>query len=309
MSGEIDTQFRRQKRPTVKPGGTLRTQLGMLAIDDVSRIDLADVTDDDARRSGAGDRQQVIAELTAKPEGDYYRIRLPLRRRRSAAGAACRRRADRRRRRRAHGPPRPARPMPRPMGRGRARRCDLIDDQPHVRAPDLAASVGRETAAFKNDVRKLKALGLTISHSPGYELSPRGPRPAATARRTASLKHTTTAGRETADGEAVRRVDVRRGSAVPGGVQRRLRRRTGDDDPGALARPSTIDDDPDDDDHDASSDPAVTTPPPAASDAGGIRAGRDFRRGVFASRPRHRPPLFRADHRWRARVHVDGRWC
>jgi hypothetical protein len=50
----------------------------------------------------------------------------------------------------------------------------LIADRPHVRAPDLAASVGRETAAFKNDVRKLKALGLTISHSPGYELSPRG---------------------------------------------------------------------------------------------------------------------------------------
>ena len=50
----------------------------------------------------------------------------------------------------------------------------LIADRPHVRAPDLAASVGRETAPFKNDVRKLKALGLTISHSPGYELSPRG---------------------------------------------------------------------------------------------------------------------------------------
>ena len=50
----------------------------------------------------------------------------------------------------------------------------LIADHPHVRAPDLAASVARETAPFKNDVRKLKALGLTISFSPGYELSPRG---------------------------------------------------------------------------------------------------------------------------------------
>ena len=50
----------------------------------------------------------------------------------------------------------------------------LIADRPHVRAPDLAASVGWETASFKANVRKLKALGLTISHSPGYELSPRG---------------------------------------------------------------------------------------------------------------------------------------
>ena len=28
--------------------------------------------------------------------------------------------------------------------------------------------------AFKTDVRKLKKLGLTISHDVGYELSPRG---------------------------------------------------------------------------------------------------------------------------------------
>jgi hypothetical protein len=34
--------------------------------------------------------------------------------------------------------------------------------------------VGIDKPTFKNDVRKLKTLGLTISHSPGYELSPRG---------------------------------------------------------------------------------------------------------------------------------------
>ena len=50
----------------------------------------------------------------------------------------------------------------------------MILEQPHVRAPDLAASIGWETKPFKEQVRKLKALGLTISHSPGYELSPRG---------------------------------------------------------------------------------------------------------------------------------------
>jgi hypothetical protein len=33
---------------------------------------------------------------------------------------------------------------------------------------------GRETAPFKIDVRKLKALGLTRSFDVGYELSPRG---------------------------------------------------------------------------------------------------------------------------------------
>jgi len=173
VRGEIDTQFRRQKKPTVKAGGTLRTHLGMLEIVDVSRISLADVSDKDARRSGATDREQVIAELTQKAEGDFYRVRLRY------AGADPRlvlraddelsdsdvatltARLDR---------------LDRSASTGAWTRqtMRLIADHPHVRAPDLAASIGRETAPFKNDVRKLKGLGLTISYSPGYELSPRG---------------------------------------------------------------------------------------------------------------------------------------
>jgi len=173
VTGEIDTQFRRQKKPTVKAGGTLRTHLGMLEIVDVSRVSLDDVSDQDARRSGAADREQVIAELTKKAEGDVYRVRLryagadPRLALRAddelsdADVAALTAKLDR---------------FDRSASTGAWTRATmrLIADNPHVRAPDLAASVGRGTAPFKNDVRKLKALGLTISHSPGYELSPRG---------------------------------------------------------------------------------------------------------------------------------------
>lgn len=49
-----------------------------------------------------------------------------------------------------------------------------IAADPGRRAPDLAAAFGRETAPFKVDVRKLRALGLTLSLPVGYELSPRG---------------------------------------------------------------------------------------------------------------------------------------
>ena len=173
VGGEIDTQFRRQKRPTVKAGGTLRTHLGMLEIVDVARVALDDVTDQDARRSGAADREQVIAELTMKAEGDVYRVRLryagedprlALRADDELSDAdvtALTAKLDR---------------FDRSASTGAWTRATmrLIADHPHVRAPDLAATVGRDTAPFKNDVRKLKALGLTISHSPGYELSPRG---------------------------------------------------------------------------------------------------------------------------------------
>lgn len=51
---------------------------------------------------------------------------------------------------------------------------ESIDANPGRRAGDLATEHGRETAKFKADVRKLKALGLTISLEVGYELSPRG---------------------------------------------------------------------------------------------------------------------------------------
>ena len=173
VRGEVDTQFRRQKKPTVKAGGTLRTHLGMLDIIDVSKISLEDVTENDVRRSGAQDRDQVIAELTSKPDGEFYRVRLRY------AGADPRidlrgddelsdddvamltARLDRLDRRA-------------PGGAWTRQTMQLIAERPHVRAPDLAAAVGRDTAPFKNDVRKLKSLGLTISHSPGYELSPRG---------------------------------------------------------------------------------------------------------------------------------------
>ena len=50
----------------------------------------------------------------------------------------------------------------------------LIAERPAVRAGDLAESLGRERLAFKADVRKLKALGLTESLGVGYRLSPRG---------------------------------------------------------------------------------------------------------------------------------------
>jgi hypothetical protein len=172
-AGEVDTLFRRQVRPTVRTGGTLRTTIGMLDIVEVVPITPADITADDARRAGFVSVDEVLAMLSQKAEGTDYRVRVRL------GGAdprvtlreddelspddltAITARLDRFDARSTHAP-------------WTMTTLRLIADRPHVRAPDLAASVGRETAPFKEDVRKLKALGLTISHSPGYELSPRG---------------------------------------------------------------------------------------------------------------------------------------
>ena len=173
VAGEIDTLFRRQKRPTVKSGGTLRTRIGMLDILSVDRIDLDDITPRDAKRGGFATVDAVVAELTQKDEGDFYRVRVRVggvdprvtlreQARLSAAEMAeIRDRLDGFDERSKRGP-------------WTRRFLTMIAEQPHTRAPDLAASIGWETKPFKDNVRKLKGLGLTISHSPGYELSPRG---------------------------------------------------------------------------------------------------------------------------------------
>ena len=49
-----------------------------------------------------------------------------------------------------------------------------IDREPGRRAAELAAELQRPRDDFKKDVRKLKALGLTISLEVGYRLSLRG---------------------------------------------------------------------------------------------------------------------------------------
>lgn len=172
-AGDVDTLFRRQKRPTVKTGGTLRTRVGMLDIVKIESIELDRITLRDAKRAGYASVADLVADLTSKPEGDFYRVRVKMggvdprialrdEAKLSAGDVAdVRERLDRLDQRSRRGP-------------WTRMFLEMLAEQPHVRAPDLAASIGWETKPFKEHVRKLKTLGLTISHSPGYELSPRG---------------------------------------------------------------------------------------------------------------------------------------
>jgi len=51
---------------------------------------------------------------------------------------------------------------------------EIIAQNPRTAASKLAPMLGRETPAFKADVRKLKKLGLTVSFEIGYELTSLG---------------------------------------------------------------------------------------------------------------------------------------
>jgi len=162
--GTITVAFRRQKRATVKAGGTLNSPGGLLSIDAVDAIDESEITDADARAAGCTSRDEILAAL--KLEGTLYCFRFhrigedPRRALRADDALSA---DDVAMLRKKLAPLDWAAPVLR-----------LIRDNPRVVSTELAPQVGMERPDFKLKVRKLKALGLTESFSPGYELSPRG---------------------------------------------------------------------------------------------------------------------------------------
>jgi hypothetical protein len=173
--GSITTTFRLWKRPQVKVGGRYRVGPVTIEVDALHLISVEDISDADARRSGAADRAAVLRRLGAVDDRPVSRIRFhrvdggPDQRAVLAAEAhlseadvdAVAVRLDRLDRASPHGP------WTRAV-------LDLIGENPGVVSTELATALGRDRPSFKADVRKLKALGLTESLEIGYRLSPRG---------------------------------------------------------------------------------------------------------------------------------------
>lgn len=172
-TGTVSLAFRRWARPSVRPGSTLRTAIGVVQIDAVDLVDETTISAEQALRAGYRSRDELLAELASRPDGDLYRIalhragpdpRVQLRERADLTddefGELLARlgRLDRASR---HGP-------------WTGAVLGLIDAYPATRAGDLAVRLGRDIRSFKLDVRKLKELGLTESLDVGYRLSPRG---------------------------------------------------------------------------------------------------------------------------------------
>jgi hypothetical protein len=169
-AAEIDLAFRRWKRPTVKAGGTLRTRVGVLSIDAVEPTSQRRISAEDVRRAGFASRAELLRSL--RPEGRLYRIEFH--RIGDDPRTALRQRSEITDQEREELDARLGR-MDRSRGEPWTRRIlELIADRPETLAAELAASLGREKLPFKQDVRKLKELGLTESLLVGYRLSPRG---------------------------------------------------------------------------------------------------------------------------------------
>jgi hypothetical protein len=173
VDGTVTLAFRRWDRPRMRPGGTQRTGVGVVRIESVDEVDPATLTEDDALRSGVGSLAELRRLLERRPGAHVYRMRV------CSAGPDPRVTL----REQAELSDDERRAVDQQLDRWDAARADgpwtrsllrLIAENPGVRAPDLAASLGRETPPFKRDVRKLKELGLTCSLPVGYEISHRG---------------------------------------------------------------------------------------------------------------------------------------
>ncbi len=155
--GSITVTYRRWKRPQAVVGRKYRTPGGIIVVDAVDVVAEDEVPDGVVLRGESTlpvtrvrfhldeepDARAVLAEDTEVDVADLDA------------------RLDRMDARSPHGP-------------WTSATLRAIRDQPGRRAADLAAAVGRERDDWKRDVRKLKALGLTLSLEIGYRLSPRG---------------------------------------------------------------------------------------------------------------------------------------
>jgi hypothetical protein len=172
--GSLTLTFRRWRTRQAIVGHRYRTTAGILEVDEVQLIDVADITEADARAAGAPDVATAIGELRGTDDLPVTRVRFhvvhdPDPRAVLAAADALTdedvadigRRLERMDRAAAHGP-------------WTLAALQAIAARPEVRAGDLAEAAGRERLEFKRDIRKLKALGLTLSFPIGYRLSARG---------------------------------------------------------------------------------------------------------------------------------------
>lgn len=172
-AGRITLAFRYWTKPTVRAGGTLRTPIGVLAIESVEATLPDDISGEDARRAGFDSREALLADLRKGRDGTLYRIgfhvaaqdpREALRRNDrldadDLAGLLDQLAAlDKNSR----------------SGPWTIEALRLIGERDGRSAGEIVERLGIKKPMVKRKIRQLKELGLTESLPRGYRLSDRG---------------------------------------------------------------------------------------------------------------------------------------
>ncbi|MDR7130855.1 hypothetical protein J2X69_003214 [Algoriphagus sp. 4150] len=172
-SGKITLAFRKWKKASVKSGSLLHTSIGLVEIRRVETVSENDITDKDALNAGFTDKKQLLNSFTYNSKGMIFKIsvsyhsedpRIKLREQTELSEPQFTELKKKLERLDNHSK----------QGFWTRKILLAINDNPNLHAIGIAKLTGFEKEWLKLNIRKLKNLGLTISHNVGYELSPLG---------------------------------------------------------------------------------------------------------------------------------------
>ncbi|SKB86497.1 hypothetical protein [Dyadobacter psychrophilus] len=173
LSGNITLAFRKWKNLSVKKDSLLKTSIGVVKITDITETDLAQISEEDAKQAGYDHVQALTSELEKTVNGVVYKIqlsyhqpdpRIDLRQKKQISEEELGELKDK------------LLKLDKFSNQGKwtTKVLNAIQENPRLPAAELAPKVNKEKEWLKVNIRKLKNLGLTISHEPGYTLSPLG---------------------------------------------------------------------------------------------------------------------------------------
>ena len=172
-SGTVRLAFRRWEKPRVKEGTLLKTFIGLVKVERITLVKEGQITKKDVWDAGFESLEQLLNSLQQRDSGNIYKIalryhaedpRIKGREQKTLTDSVYAElknklvRLDKNSR----------------QGMWTKKVLLAIQKNPHLRAVGVAKLTGFEKQWLKLNIRKLKNLGLTISHEVGYELSPLG---------------------------------------------------------------------------------------------------------------------------------------
>ena len=172
-AGKITLAFRKWKKPTVRKGSLIKTEIAVVEIVDVCEAQLHDISNSYAVNAGFDILKNLIKAIDSVQDGTLYKIkvryysedpRIALREHTAVPEHDFQLLKKKLERLDNHST----------MGPWTLTVLKAIGDNPKLRAADLAKKLDMQKDELKINIRKLKNLGITISHEVGYTISPLG---------------------------------------------------------------------------------------------------------------------------------------
>jgi hypothetical protein len=172
-SGNVTLAFRKWEKASVKKGTLLKTSVGLIEIVNITLTAEEKITKKDAISAGFLTKEQLIESFRNNENTELYKIkvkyhsedpRIALREQKYITHEEflyINRKLERL-------------DVLSKQGSWTTTVLQAIQQHPRMRAIDLSVITGFEKEWLKINIRKLKNIGLTVSHEVGYEIAPLG---------------------------------------------------------------------------------------------------------------------------------------